>query len=63
LGKNIADGRQIADFPQAGTRELTLPMTTSTRSSAWPIPALHSPIFGMMADKIVGLKELGEALQ
>jgi oligopeptide transport system substrate-binding protein len=26
-------------------------------------PRLHSPIFGMMAEKIVGLKELGETLQ
>ncbi len=62
LGKNIADGRQkIADFPQTGSREL------SADDYIYQIkrlahPRLHSPIFGMMADKIVGLKELGEAL-
>ena len=62
LGKNGADGRQkIADFPQTGTREL------SADDYIYQIkrlahPRLHSPIFGMMADKIVGLKELGEAL-
>ena len=62
MGKNSADGRQkIADFPQTGTREL------SADDYIYQIkrlahPRLHSPIFGMMADKIVGLKELGEAL-
>jgi ABC-type transport system substrate-binding protein len=63
LGKNQADGRQtVADFPATGTREL------SADDYIYQIkrlahPRLHSPIFGMMADKIVGLKELGENLQ
>ncbi len=62
LGKNIADGRQkIADFPHSATREL------SADDYIYQIkrlahPRLHSPIFGMMADKIVGLKDLGERL-
>ena len=62
VGKNVADGRQVvADFPQTGSREL------SADDYIYQIkrlahPRLHSPIFGMMADKIVGLKELGETL-
>ncbi len=63
LGGGIADGRQsVADFPRTGSREL--------RSDDYIYqikrlahPRLHSPIYGMMADKIVGLKELGERLQ
>ena len=63
LGKNVADGRQkIADFPQTGTRELTAD-DYIYQMKRLAHPRLHSPIFGMMADKIVGLKELGESLQ
>ena len=63
LGKNVAEGRQkIADFPQTGTRELTAD-DYIYQMKRLAHPRLHSPIFGMMADKIVGLKELGEALQ
>ena len=62
LGKNAAEGRQkIADFPQTGTRELTVD-DYIYQIKRLAHPRLHSPIFGMMADKIVGLKELGEAL-
>ena len=62
-GKNVADGRQkIADFPQTGTRELTAD-DYIYQMKRLAHPRLHSPIFGMMADKIVGLKELGETLQ
>lgn len=63
LGAGIALGRQkLSDFPQAGSRELT------SDDYIYEIkrlahPRLHSPIFGMMADKIVGLKELGDTLQ
>ncbi len=63
LGKNAAEGRQkIADFPQTGTRELTAD-DYIYQMKRLAHPRLHSPIFGMMADKIVGLKELGESLQ
>jgi len=63
LGKNVAEGRQkIADFPHTGTRELTAD-DYIYQMKRLAHPRLHSPIFGMMADKIVGLKELGEALQ
>ena len=63
LGTNVAEGRQtIADFPQTGSRELTAD-DYLYQIKRLAHPRLHSPIFGMMADKIVGLKELGEALQ
>ena len=63
LGKNVADGRQvIADFPATGSRELTAD-DYIYQIKRLAHPRLHSPIFGMMADKIVGLKELGGALQ
>ncbi len=63
LGPGIADGRQqIADFSQVGTREL------SADDYIYQIkrlahPRLHSPIFGMMAERIVGLKELADTLR
>jgi ABC-type transport system substrate-binding protein len=63
LGKNVASGRQtLADFPQTATRELTAD-DYIYQMKRLAHPRLHSPIFGMMADKIVGLKALGEALQ
>ena len=63
LAKNeIAKRQTMADFPKVGSREL------SADDYIYQIkrlahPRLHSPIFGMMADKIVGLKELGDSLQ
>ena len=63
LGKTLADGRQVlSDFPQTGTRELTAD-DYIYQMKRLAHPRLHSPIFGMMADKIVGLKELGQSLQ
>ena len=52
----------LADFTRTGTREL------SADDYIYQIkrlahPRVHSPIFGMMAEHIVGLKELGQALQ
>jgi ABC-type transport system substrate-binding protein len=52
----------LADFARVGTREL------SADDYIYEIkrlahPRLHSPIFGMMAEHIVGLKELGADLQ
>ena len=52
----------LADFPQSGSRELTAD-DYIYQIKRLAHPRLHSPIFGMMADKIVGLKELGEQLQ
>jgi len=62
LGENVAAGRQsIADFPATGSRELTAD-DYIYQLKRLAHPRLHSPIYGMMADKIVGLKELGDAL-
>ena len=63
LGKRVAEGRQsMADFPETASRELTAD-DYIYQIKRLAHPHLHSPIFGMMADKIVGLKELGENLQ
>jgi oligopeptide transport system substrate-binding protein len=63
LGKGIADGRQtVGDFPQTGSRELTAD-DYIYQIKRLALPRIHSPIFGMMADRIIGLRELGEALQ
>jgi len=52
----------LSDFKEQGTRELT------AEDYAYEIkrlahPRLHSPIFGLMSEYIVGLKELSEALR
>src|SRR5574343_16649 len=58
----ISRARSIADFSHTGTRELTADdYIYQIKRLAHPRP--HSPIFGMMADKIVGLQALGEQLQ
>ncbi|HEX6735384.1 MAG TPA: ABC transporter substrate-binding protein [Azonexus sp.] len=63
LGPGIADGRRsIADFPETGSRELTAD-DYIYQIKRLAHPRLHSPIYGMMADKIVGLKELGDTLR
>lgn len=54
--------RKLDDFPETGTRELT------ANDYVYQIkriasPALHSPIFSIMADYIVGLRELNKRLQ
>ncbi|MGB4062483.1 MAG: ABC transporter substrate-binding protein [Azonexus sp.] len=63
LAKNeIAKRQTMADFPTVGTRELRAD-DYIYQIKRLAHPHLHSPIFGMMADKIVGLKELGDSLQ
>jgi len=63
LTRNEISARQtIADFPKVGSRELTAD-DYIYQIKRLAHPRLHSPIFGMMADKIIGLKELGENLQ
>ncbi|MDR3213593.1 MAG: hypothetical protein LBT71_06730, partial [Azoarcus sp.] len=52
----------LADFTRTGTRELTAD-DYIYQIKRLAHPRLHSPIFGMMAARIVGLKELGEALR
>jgi ABC-type transport system substrate-binding protein len=58
----VAGRQTMADFPVVGTRELTAD-DYIYQIKRLAHPRLHSPIFGMMADKIVGLKELGDSLQ
>ncbi|MBL0208291.1 MAG: ABC transporter substrate-binding protein [Propionivibrio sp.] len=53
---------KIADFTRSGTRELVAD-DYIYEIKRLAHPHLHSPIFGMMAGRIVGLKELGETLQ
>ncbi|MBS1198171.1 MAG: extracellular solute-binding protein family 5 [Proteobacteria bacterium] len=63
LGAQTAEKRQvIADFPQTATRELKAD-DYIYQIKRLAHPRLHSPIFGMMGEKIVGLKELGANLQ
>ncbi len=62
LGENVAAGRQSpGDFPHQGSRELTAD-DYIYQIKRLAHPRLHSPIFGMMADKIVGLADLGARL-
>ncbi len=63
LDRNKLNGiEKIADFTQTGTRELVAD-DYIYEIKRLAHPRLHSPIFGMMAGRIVGLKELGEKLQ
>ncbi len=62
LDKNVASERYlVSDFAQTGTRELTAD-DYIYQIKRLAHPRLHSPIFGMMAGKIIGLKALGETL-
>ncbi|MDR0439987.1 MAG: peptide ABC transporter substrate-binding protein, partial [Candidatus Accumulibacter sp.] len=60
--KKLADIDTLADFAQTGTRELVAD-DYIYEIKRLAHPRVHSPIFGMMAARIVGLKELGQALQ
>ena len=52
----------LSDFPKTGTRELTADdYVYEIKRLAHP--RLHSPIFGLMAEYIVGLKEYAETLR
>lgn len=63
VGPEMAENRQsVADFPVTGTRELKAD-DYIYQIKRLAHPRLHSPIFGLMSDKIVGLKELGATLQ
>ena len=52
----------LADFSQTGTREL-LAEDYIYQIKRLAHPRLHSPIFGLMADYIVGLREYAETLR
>ncbi|WP_153111252.1 ABC transporter substrate-binding protein [Propionivibrio limicola] len=60
--EKLKDIATLADFSQTGTRELTAD-DYIYQIKRLAHPRLHSPIFGMMAAHIVGLKELGETLE
>ena len=60
--EDLADIYELKDFPNTGTRELT------AKDYVYEIkrlahPRLHSPIFGLMSDYIVGLKEYSDTLK
>jgi len=53
---------KLGDFAQTDSRELVAD-DYIYQIKRLAHPRLHSPIFSMMAERIVGLRELGEALQ
>jgi oligopeptide transport system substrate-binding protein len=57
----VANKRQIGDFPHTGSRELVA-ADFVYQIKRLANPQISSPIFGLMSDYIVGLKELGETL-
>lgn len=58
----VAGKTRIADFEHTGTRELVA-ADYVYQIKRLAHPALSSPIFGLMAEHIVGLKALGDTLQ
>ncbi|MBI2509602.1 MAG: ABC transporter substrate-binding protein, partial [Betaproteobacteria bacterium] len=58
----VADKYKLGDFRETGTRELNA-RDFEHQIKRLAHPRLHSPIFGLMADYIVGLKEYAEALK
>lgn len=57
----LADKYSVADFPETGSRELVAD-DYIYQIKRLALPHVHSPIFGLMAERIVGLKELGATL-
>lgn len=60
--EDMADKRQIADFPYVGTRELVA-ADYVYQIKRLADPRNSSPIFGLMSEHIVGLRELGKTLE
>jgi len=58
----IGDKRRISDFEHTGTRELVA-ADYVYQIKRLADPRLASPIFGLMSEHIVGLKELGASLE
>jgi oligopeptide transport system substrate-binding protein len=58
----LADKSRISDFPQTGSRELTA-ADYVYQIKRLANPRLSSPIFGLMSERIVGLKALGDTLE
>jgi ABC-type transport system substrate-binding protein len=59
---SLRDFFGIGDFPQTGSRELTAD-DYIYEIKRLAHPRLHSPVFGMMAERIVGLQELAATLE
>ena len=59
---DVAAKVQISDFEHTGTRELVA-ADYVYQIKRLANPQLSSPIFGLMAEHIVGLKALGESLE
>lgn len=60
--KELQDIFKLADFSEQGTREL-LAEDYIYQIKRLAHPRLHSPIFGLMAEYIIGLKEYAEVLR
>jgi ABC-type transport system substrate-binding protein len=60
--KDLAGVYKLSDFPDSGSRELTA-HDYVFQIKRLAHPKLHSPIFGLMSDYIVGLKEYSVTLQ
>ncbi len=61
-GSQLADIHSLADFPGNGTRELVA-ADYVYQIKRLAHPKLQSPIFGLMSDYIVGLKEYAKTLE
>ncbi|MCI5145794.1 MAG: peptide ABC transporter substrate-binding protein, partial [Candidatus Electrothrix sp. AR3] len=60
--EDIATKSTLADFPETGTRELIADdFVYEIKRLAHP--RLHSPIYGLMTEYIVGLREFGDQLR
>ena len=59
--QELANIHKLSDFPQSGTRELVAADFVH-QIKRLAHPKLHSPIFGVMAEYIVGLKEYAKTL-
>jgi ABC-type transport system substrate-binding protein len=61
-GEDLRDVYTLRDFPHSGTRELTA-ADYVYQIKRLALPRLHSPVFGLMSEYIVGLKEFAERLK
>ena len=59
---DVGGKQQISEFPHAGTRELTA-ADYVYQIKRLANPKISSPIFGLMSEYIVGLKQLGDTLE
>ncbi len=60
--QKLADINTLADFKQSGTRELTAADYVN-QIKRLAHPRLHSPVFGLMSEYIIGLKDYSATLK